>query len=74
MLSKWLEAKLVEMYLREKSMFWGASLVPDAQAKAAMGAPKDAGEITEHKSCHGFIHTCTNILYCFGLLVRVMRS
>ncbi|KAG1659430.1 hypothetical protein FOA52_001101 [Chlamydomonas sp. UWO 241] len=25
--SQWLEAKLVEMYLKEKSMFWGASLV-----------------------------------------------
>jgi len=66
-LSKWVETKLVEMYLQvggeaararggmrqrltygdvylqEKSTFWGASLVPDAQVKVALGAPKDAG-------------------------------
>ena len=44
MFSKWLERQLVEMYLKEKAMFWGAGLVSDAAAKEALGGPKDAGE------------------------------
>ena len=43
MFSKWLERQLVEMYLKEKAMFWGAGLVSDAAAKEALGGPKDAG-------------------------------
>ncbi|GAX78773.1 hypothetical protein CEUSTIGMA_g6210.t1 [Chlamydomonas eustigma] len=41
--SEWLEAKLIEMYLKEKAMFWGASLLSDA-AKDALEGPKDAVE------------------------------
>ncbi len=42
--SRWLETKLVEMYVQEKSMFWAASLIPDSSKEVLAAGPKDAGK------------------------------
>ncbi len=40
--SKWLESKLVEMYIAEKNVFWGAGLLPESTKS---GKPVDAGGV-----------------------------
>lgn len=75
--SRWLEAKLVEMYLKEKALFWGAGLVAEDRTKGRGSGPTDTGEglarrrnLPAHR-CHGVM---TNWLCDFRFIIHCSPS